>query len=190
MTCTTVSAVPSEYLPSFLTVSAEEVISDGIQVTEENFPDAYFRDYILKNIADENGFISKDKISSVTALNVSGTYESRSDCKSLKGIEYFTGLKELYCQYSYLSQLDLSKNTELKSLDCNGNFIMGLDLSNNTKLESLECYGNNLTQLDLSNNTELTELNCGANSLTQLDLSNNTKLKSLSCIYNKFEQLD
>lgn len=47
MTCATVSAVPSEYLPSFLTVSAEEVIPDGIQVTEENFPDAYFRDYIL-----------------------------------------------------------------------------------------------------------------------------------------------
>ncbi len=77
---------------------------------------------------------------------------------SLKGIEYFTGLLELYCHNNKITSLDLSKNTVLEVLYCTTNALTSLDLSKNTALRSLKCDNNQLTSLDVSNNTALTDL--------------------------------
>ena len=109
---------------------------------------------------------------------------------SLKGIEYFEALTQLFCQRNYLTSLDLSKNTALTILDCSVNQLTSLDLSKNTALEDLDCNDNQLTSLDLSKNTALTILNCYINQLTSLDISKNTALEDLDCNDNQLTSLD
>lgn len=84
---------------------------------------------------------------------------------SLKGIEYFTALKELYCCYNQLTSLDVSKNTALKTLECSNNQLTSLDVSKNIVMERLYCSGNQLTSLDVSKNMALTHLSCHLNQI-------------------------
>ena len=109
---------------------------------------------------------------------------------SLKGIEYFEALTQLFCQRNYLTSLDLSKNTALTILDCSVNQLTSLDLSKNTALTQLNCYDNQLTSLDVSKNTALEDLDCNDNQLTSLDLSKNTALTILDCYINQLTSLD
>ena len=109
--------------------------------------------------------------------------------KSLKGIEYFTELEELYCARNALSVIDLSKNTALKHLDCSANKLLAIDLSGNEALSTLDCSQNQLTSLDLRRNEALTKLTCSNNRLTGLNLSSNVRLQSLNCAYNQLSNL-
>ena len=62
--------------------------------------------------------------------------------RSLKGIEYFTALTELWCFDNQFTSLDVSKNTALKGLYCNSNQFTSLDVSKNSALEYLKCDPN------------------------------------------------
>ena len=118
--------------------------------------------------------------------------------KSLKGIEYFTALKTLFCYGNQIEELDLSRNTELDVLFCGlridgvnyGNKLSSLDLSNNKKLRIFACDGNLLKTLDLSGNTELEMLQCIGNALESLIINNSPKLAWLYCWDNKLTSLD
>lgn len=99
-------------------------------------------------------------------------------------------ITELDCRGNYLTNLDVSKNTELTSLDCSDNQLSHLDVSNNAALKVLWCNGNHLTDLDLGKNTLLTELYCYNNSLMKLDLSKNIALVRLNCSQNQLTNLD
>ena len=99
-------------------------------------------------------------------------------------------ITHLYCGYSQLTSLDVSKNTALTRLWCCSNNLTELDVSNNTALTYLECGNNNLTTLDVSKNTALTWLKCEGNNLTTLDVSNNTALTGLYCYNNQLTALD
>ena len=134
---------------------------------------------------NEGDEISQEKINATTQIDVS--YKSISD---LKGIEHFTALTYLYCNYNHLTTLDVSKNRALTNLQCQYNQLSALDVSNNTALTWLYCYSNQLTALDVSNNTALTYLYCSDNPLTALDVSNNTALTTLSCYNNQLTALD
>ena len=50
-----------------------------------------------------------------------------SNLTSLKGLEGFVGLEELYCVNNQLTELDLSALTNLKLLYCNNNQLTELD---------------------------------------------------------------
>ena len=135
--------------------------TEDVKIDETNFPDDTFRDYV-KNNCDKNrdGYLSEEEIKAVTKIDVPKTLT-----KDLTGIEYFTELKTLDCSSSYLTELDLSKNTALTDLDCSSNDLTKLDLSENKALELLWVYGNDLTTLDLSHNTELQNLDCSGQSV-------------------------
>ena len=178
-----------------------------VAIDETNFPDETFRAYVSSNCdTDNNGNLSEEEIAAVTNIDVSG-----QGISSLKGIEYFTALWELYCnnnqltaldvssstalEYLYcdsnqLTALDVSKNTNLKQLYCDNNQLTALDVSSSTALEYLYCGSNQLTALDVSNNTALTDLRCDSNQLTALDVSNNKALTDLDCSYNQLTKLD
>ena len=97
----------------------------------------------------------------------------------------------LNCNWTQLTALDVSMNTELKKLDCgNNDQLTTLDVSKNTALEELVCSGIQLTALDVSENTELTYLACNGNLLTSLDVNRNTELEQLDCSYNRLISLD
>ncbi|MDC1471674.1 T9SS type A sorting domain-containing protein [Flavobacteriaceae bacterium] len=129
----------------------------------------------------------------------------------MTGIEGFTALVYLRCEYNQLTSLDVSQNTALEYLECNNNGLRSLDVSSNANLITLICNSNELKELIVSSNTaleilasfdnQLKELivssnpalkilTCNSNNLTTLDLSSNTNLEILSVDNNQLETLD
>ena len=166
--------------------SGEVSVDGNIGITAANFPDARFRDYILDYYnSDWDYSLSPSEIQNITYIDVDGYGIS-----SLKGIEYFTALTQLYCSDNNLTSIDVSQNTELIWFNCWNNNLTSLDVSKNTKLIQLCCGNNNLTSLDVSKNTKLIQLYCENNNLTSLDVSKNTKLFILFCHNNLIKSID
>lgn len=127
-----------------------------IAIDEEHFPDAFFRNYIAENAdMDADGQLSKDEITEVTGIDVSGM-----GIQDLRGVEYFTELESLDCSDNELTSLDLSKNTKLQLLNAEGNqldivldeqncfdlsTLPGFDLTKASDWTSCARIGNNLT---------------------------------------------
>ena len=172
-------------------ISAENISEKTLDI-EETFPDPIFRQYVSDNIdTDKDGKLSKNEVLAVTTINVTKTSSTPAEEKiaSLEGMQYFTNLINLYCDYNQLTTLDVSNNTALTYLNCRSNQLTTLDI-NNTELTHLACDSNQLTALDVSNYTALTYLSCRSNQLTTLDVSNNTALTNLYCHSTQLTTLD
>ena len=166
-----------------------EIVPINIDITS-SFDPAFAKELQTRGyIPDANRILAKD-VADITELDVSGTFDAVGELTSLKGIEYFTSLKHLNCNYNKLTSLDLSNNTALESLNCADNELTSLDVSNNTALWLLNCSSNFLTLLDISNNVLLNRLYCSSNSLTTLEISNNKDLIELQCSSNLLTELD
>ena len=156
-----------------------------VEINAINFPDANFREIVSAFDVDKSNTLSATEIAAVKYLSC---YNKK--VKDLTGIEHFTALTTLQCDYNELTALDISKNTALTNLSCVKNQLTVLDVSRNADLKILVCFGNKLTTLDVGNNTALETLYCGSNELTALDVSKNTELKELNCANNKLASLD
>ena len=161
------------------------VMPEGIEINSTNFPDENFRNYLLNKNYGSDGIITQKEINSITSIDV-----NNKNIKKLKGIEFFTALKSLYCSGNQLTTLDVSKNTALTGLRCHDNQLTTLNVSKNTSLNVLYCYENKLTTLDVSKNTALIGLRCHDNQLTTLDVSKNTSLNVLYCGGQNLRTLD
>ncbi len=158
----------------------------GIKIDRTNFPDYTFReDYVRTYDADGDGYLSDAEAAKVTRIEC-----PKKEISNLKGIEYFTALKYLYCSGNELASLDLSANTDLRELSCSSNQLTDLSVSKCEKLELLYCSSNQLTDLDVSHNAKLILLYCYSNGLTSLDVSSNGALQILRCDSNKLESLN
>ena len=169
----------------FLSMLAPLTASADVEINPTNFPDANFRNWLLRQSYGQDGKITDEEIKGITSIDVSG----KSIC-SLQGIEHFTALTSLYCSLNQLISLDVSKNRALTYLDCRDSQLTSLDVSKNTALTSLYCYLNKLTSLDVSSNAALEKLWCDGNQLTSLDVSHNTALTSLQCSSNQLTSLN
>lgn len=160
--------------------------ADDVVVNSTNFPDEAFQNWILKNIeAAKDGVLTAAELESITNIDC-----SEKQIHSLKGIEYFTSLDNLYCQFNQLTSLDVSKNTKLNSLICYQNQLTTLNLGDITTLVYLACGENKLTSLDVSKNTSITSIQCQDNQLTLLNLGNISTLTDLNCSRNRLTSLD
>lgn len=169
---------------TFLPFSAFAAGGVTIELSEHNFPDEAFREYLKKfDINHDNKLASAER--NVTEISV-----INQNITTLKGIEYFRKLKTLSCSDNQLTSLDVSKNTELQKLYCDGNQLTSLEVGENTVLDTLHCYNNQLTSLDVSRNSALQWLSCYKNKLTSLDVSQNTALQELYCDSNQLTSLD
>ena len=158
----------------------------GIAIDETNFPDPAFRNYLIETYDfAKDGILTDEEIKNTKRL-----YLGIDSIKSLKGIEYFTDLKKLFCFFNEITELDMSRNTKLTYLDCSNCKITKLNIANNVLLDTLYCENNELTELDISNNTELVYLDCYDNKLTQLDVSKNTALAQLDFERNQIASID
>ena len=156
----------------------EGYVNGGVYVNSKNFPDETFREYVHDNFDSDNDyFLDRNELRLVGDISL-----NNSSVSNLKGIEYFTNLRELYCNGNNLTSLDVSKNKILSLLSCENNKLTSLDVSNNTDLRTLICPENKLTSLDLSENTSLIELDCKDNPLTSIKLVR--KGTAPSWIYN------
>ncbi len=108
-----------------------------------------------------------------------------------------TALTNLVCPYnpSLSSITNLGSCTAMKELECNNTVITSLDVSNMSNLESLKCSHTKLTSLTLSNKSKLTTLYCTSiptmtslsvtgTQLNILDVQGNTGLTTLNCYSN------
>ena len=157
----------------------------GIAINETNFPDENFRNYLLYTSYGYDEVLTNLEASMVNTIDV-----AYFEIQTLKGIEFFTELKELDCYKNQLTSLDLSQNTKLVTLECGNNQLTALDLSNNTALIEMDCDNNQLTSLDLSKNIALTGLSCTKNQISSLDLSNNRALTWINCYSNQMSSLE
>lgn len=153
-----------------------EVLIDDVQVYDQSIvaytviPDAAFEQALISNSLDSgpiDGKVITANISSVTDLII-----SYGSITNLTGIQDFSALQNLYCQYNDIVTIDMSKNVALKKLYCAGNKITNLDLSKNSNLQIVSCSGNKLSSLNLKNGNN-------ANLSTSSTFKNNS---SLSCI--------
>ncbi|MDR0953788.1 MAG: hypothetical protein LBM20_00185 [Rikenellaceae bacterium] len=152
---------------------------------------AYCGWQMLQWDTDNNGKLSPAEAAAVEIMDCGQTEEyTGAKIESLAGIEYFTGLKYLKCDYNELTALDVSKNTKLIELNCRQNQLVSLDVSQLTALIVLNGHTNQLTALDVSTNSALTQLACHNNSLTSLDVSKNSALSTLVCNNNSLSSLD
>ncbi len=160
-----------------------------LAINEDNFPDEKFRIYmtsVLKKygagveaaygtnpMVSFNGawYYARSGIGAVTALS-----PDHLSIKSIKGIEYFTSLKQLSVSHNELSALDLSANTALNGLSCAYNKLSSLNVSALSELTLLNVMGNTLTELDISKNKKLAAFACTANAISLLDFRGNTAL--------------
>ena len=174
------------FLP-FSALAVEGVTNDDstIELSEQNFPDKAFREYLKQfDIKKDNKLVPAER-KAVTKISV-----INQNITTLKGIEYFRKLETLSCSDNQLTSLDVSKNTELQKLYCDGNQLTSLEVGENTVLDTLHCYNNQLTSLDVSRNSALQWLSCYKNKLTSLDVSKNTNLTLLYCDSNQLTSLD
>ena len=168
------------------TANAAEVAAKSVEINEANFPDAKFRQYVAENFdKDDDGALSAEEIEAVTEIKV-----SNMGISDLTGIEHFTALESLRCEYNNLTSLNVNNNPALEILGCGDNQLTSIDLSSNPALKSLNCYNNELTSLDVSSNPALATLDCFINQITSLDVSKNTALTYLQCGHNNLTSLD
>ena len=135
-------------------------------VPDNNF-EAYLEAYGMGNGIPNDDYVTTANINTVTSLNVNS-----QNIADLTGIEAFTALTFLNCNYNQLTSLNVSQNTALINLWCYINQLTSLNVSGASALTYLNCYNNQLTSLNVSQNTALTTLNCTNNQLTSLDVRN------------------
>ena len=101
----------------------EKIFINEYTVPDDNFR-AYLIDELLADVIYNNitfgHYIFKSDAEKIERIDV-----HEKNIGSLKGVEIFTGLKELDCSYNHLATLDLSLNTALEILSCNGQEVYG-----------------------------------------------------------------
>lgn len=185
---------------------APAISEDENILTPSMMPDAILRDVINTELANGSGvFTIKQAAAYTKPLDLS----EYTDITSLKGMEYFTSLKNL--NISYLSSLNLTTMPVLKSLvtlKCSHTNInpSTFDFAKlypnltqlmvsycevngpwtvvNDKLTDLICDGCMLSTLDVSGCPELKQLVCSSNQLTSINISGCPKLEELYVQYN------
>lgn len=176
--------------------AVSQVSAAGTKITKKNFPDNFFRIYVKEEFdKNQDGILSDSEKKKVKNLDVGETSDYQSEYEyptpyTLKGIEYFTEIKELDCSNCSLSGLDVSKCTKLKTLYCNKNAIKKLNISKNKQLELLNCMNNKISSLDLDENQKITEVYCDSNRLKKVDVMANKQLKILSVSDNKIKKIE
>ena len=160
-------------------------LAEGIPIDATHFPDPVFRNYIMNEFDDGDGYLSENERNRVWSIEV-----KNKGISSLAGIEYFGNLESLNCFNNQLTSLDVSKCTELHQLYCDANQLTSLNVSGCTALDGLICSFNQLTSLDVSKCTALYQLYCDNNELSSLDVSKCTALGDLACRINHLTSLD
>lgn len=160
-----------------------------VAIDETNFPDAKFRQYVKDNFdKNTNNFLSAEEIAAVKEL---GLKQNLANLRDITGIAFFTELESLVIlQNTFVTQLDISKNTKLKRILIAGPPLTSLDVSKNTALESLVLPSCKLETLDVSQNTALKELDCRNFQFSTLDLSQHTALENIKLSSGNLHTLD
>ena len=184
-----------------------------------NFPDANFKAklLLLGTATDVNGIWfpidsnGNGEVDQSEAANIYKLDLYNANITDLSGIEFFVGLRELYCPSNNLTQLSIGSLTNLVKLTCGQNPLQSLDLTGLNNLKEVQCHWtmiNNFTLCDcpnletfglsqsqlttfsIANRPNLTYLNLGHNELVNLQITNCDNLEMLWIRENHLSDLD
>lgn len=150
------------------------------------FFDQAFRKEVLSDFdKNKDGEIQASEIENVKMIHMNG-------CKirSLQGIEFFPNLEELYCNYNYIENVDISSNPKLEVFYCSENKLSTIDVSKNPKLRTFKCSENQLSSIDVSKNLNLKDFNCSKNKISTIDISKNIAMEIFQCSENLLSAID
>ncbi len=154
------------------------VLSGGSITDEYPYNYQYNKSYYCSTITE-------DELKSITNLDANYEFIDNAD-----GVQYLTGLTNLYLGSNNISSIDVSKNTALTNLYLGSNNISSIDVSKNTALTNLYLSYNNISSIDVSKNTALTSLSLSNNNISSIDVSKNTALTSLNLPNNNISSID
>lgn len=167
-----------KYIACFFLLLTGIILNDSISsaaevcLTEQNFPDRVFRNYISREIdKDKNGVLSEEEILQTTRIVIKGDKRSEDNIvKDYQGIGYFTELEELRIKAVVRGEYE----------DSSGDYIdISLDVSGNQKLKRFSCVSSRVQKLDLSVCPLLEEIELQTGERPLQDLSKNTNIKKL-----------
>jgi Leucine-rich repeat (LRR) protein len=124
------------------------------------------------------------------ALAIKWLSLSSSSISNLTGIESFTNLQFLKCDFNQLTSLNVSGLTNLRYLDFNNNQLPSINVIGLSNLQSLSFNSNQLANLDVSGLINLESLSCNSNQLTSLDVSDLINLQYLQCSGNQLPSIN
>lgn len=173
--------------------------------------DPEFKAFLIKKYdANSDGKLTAAELNSATTLDC-----SKQNLKSIKGIEYISGLSILNCENNQLQEIDLSNNHYLEQLFCGNNPIKSITTSanqgastgtgrwidaigissesltvNGPCIDEIGITGESLKSLDVRQCLRLKQLSFEATAISSIDLSQNKELEYLTCDHNKLTTLD
>jgi len=126
-------------------------------------PDPYFEQALIDFNIDSDGIVNGQvlttDIEDITELEINSWNASAILITNLTGIEDFISLQKLVVNFSEITELNISNNTQLKILNLHSNHLTNIDVSSNTLLE--EFYIGN--ELDLGPFNEITDIDLSSN---------------------------
>lgn len=144
-------------------------------------PDDNFEQVLIALGYDEliDDYVLTTNIENVTELDIEA-----KGVIDLTGIQGFKALEVLFCGENYkdglyISEIDISANTNLRELYCSSSLIESIDLKNNALLETLSLPDSFIDNLDISANDKLKLVDIGFSKILELDVSQNPNLISL-----------
>lgn len=149
---------------SFTTISE----NTQIEINDEEFGKALVEQgYAF--LENEKYILDLDAAATVTNLNLGGSSSAPLNIRDIDGIQFFTSLRALDCDYTSITNLDLSNNTNLDTLqytnstDNTSNFLSVLSLPSNVK--RVRVFRHNLSDFDASSFPELEYLRLDGNDI-------------------------
>ena len=128
------------------TFASEAAEASETSISSSTFPDAVFREYVLKEF-DTNGNkkLSDSEKKAATELKL-----PNMGIKDLKGVNYLPYLTMLSVPGNKLKKVDLRYNTRLENINLSGNDLAGtLDLSKCTRMKTINYSDNALTKVNM-----------------------------------------
>lgn len=143
-----------------------------VRVTERNFPDDVFRNYVSREVdKDKNGVLSDAEIIQTTKIVIKGDKRDEDYIvKNYQGISCFAELEELAVEAVVRGEAED---------DCGDYIDISLDVSGNQKLKRFSCISSRVQNLDLSACPLLEEITLRTGERPVQDLSKNTNIKKL-----------
>jgi len=176
-------------------ISSTTLLSQNIDFFDSNFKEALVNDAVVDIDNDDLGDVPADfnkdgEIQVSEAESIDGLFIIDKNISSLDGIENFSNLERLNCEFNFIQELDFSANLALREVRASFNELGTIKVSDNINLERLHVRSNELTEIDVSQNSNLTRLFCHNNLLTEIDVSNNTNLEFLYVYENLLSNID
>ncbi|MBQ6662164.1 MAG: cell wall-binding repeat-containing protein, partial [Firmicutes bacterium] len=159
-------------------------VQEGVALSEENFPDPVFREYLADNYdKDHSGWLEVyPELEALDTINLGGT-----DVASLAGLEYLYNVYRVYANHSQITSFDGSGCDMLRILDLSECPLDSLNVADNYNLETLdlEDITGSLKSVDLSGHKYLESLSVyRSKDLAYVDISDCPRLVE-AALYGK-----